>query len=124
MDDRQQFVTSPGDEHIGRYQPGLAVIVGGGQSGSAAARALSELGVPALVLEVPGRLVRSWPQYDDSLRLFSPVAYTSMPGMQFPGMSDRYPGRDEVADYLERYAAGLTAEDEARIGGLIKKAVS
>jgi putative flavoprotein involved in K+ transport len=30
--------------------------------------------------------------------------------MPFPGEPDRYPGRDEVADYLERYAAGLDVE--------------
>jgi putative flavoprotein involved in K+ transport len=52
----------------------------------------------------------SWPRYYDSLRVFSPAAYSSMPGMPFPGEPDRYPGRDEVADYLERYAAQLDVE--------------
>jgi len=33
-----------------------------------------------------------------------------MPGMPFPGAPDRYPGRDEVAGYLERYAARLDVE--------------
>src|SRR5260221_8207100 len=33
-----------------------------------------------------------------------------MPGMPFPGAPDRYPGRDEVADYLQRYAARLDVE--------------
>ena len=33
-----------------------------------------------------------------------------MPGMPFPGPPDHYPGRDDVADYLERYAAGLDVE--------------
>ena len=36
-----------------------------------------------------------------------------MPGMPFPGAPDRYPGRDEVAGYLERYAARLDAEIQA-----------
>ena len=30
--------------------------------------------------------------------------------MPFPGAPDRYPGRDEVAGYLERYASWLGAE--------------
>ena len=33
-----------------------------------------------------------------------------MPGTPFPGAPDRYPGRDEVASYLERYAARLDVE--------------
>ena len=33
-----------------------------------------------------------------------------MRGLPFPGAPDRYPGRDEVADYLEDYAARLDVE--------------
>ena len=86
------------------------VVVGAGQSGLAAARALRELGMPAVILEASERPAGSWPRYYDSLRLFSPAAYSSMPGMPFPGAPDRYPGRDEVADYLERYASWLGVE--------------
>ena len=86
------------------------IVVGGGQSGLAAARALRELRMPAVILEASGRPTGSWPRYYDSLRVFSPAAYSSMPGMPFPGAPDHYPGRDEVTDYLERYAAGLDVE--------------
>src|SRR6266487_1566764 len=86
------------------------IVVGGGQSGLAAARALRELRMPAVILEASDRPAGSWPRYYDSLRLFSPAAYSSMPGLPFPGAPDRYPGRDEVADYLERYAAWLGVE--------------
>jgi putative flavoprotein involved in K+ transport len=86
------------------------IVVGGGQSGLAAARALRELGTPAVILEACDRPTGSWPRYYDSLRVFSPAGYSSMPGMAFPGEPDHYPGRDEVADYLERYAAGLDVE--------------
>ena len=89
------------------------VVVGAGQSGLAAARALHELGIPAVILEASERPAGSWPRYYDSLRLFSPAAYSSMPGMPFPGAPDRYPGRDEVADYLERYASWLGVEIQA-----------
>ena len=88
------------------------IVVGAGQSGLAAARALRECGVPALVLEAGDRAVGSWPGYYDSLRAFSPVQFSSMPGLSFPGAPDHYPGRDEVVDYLQRYAAGLGVEIE------------
>ena len=63
-----------------------------------------------LVLEAGDRPAGSWPHYYDSLRAFSPAAYSSMPGRPFSGDPDRYPTRDEVADYLERYAAALDVE--------------
>ncbi len=86
------------------------VVVGAGQSGLAAARALDQLNLPMLVLEAGDKPVGAWPQYYDSLRLFSPADFSSMPGMPFPGDPDRYPARDEVADYLERYAETIPVE--------------
>ena len=86
------------------------IVVGGGQSGLAAARALRELRMPAVILEAGDRPTGSWPRYYDSLRVFSPAGYSSMPGMPFPGAPDQYPDRDEVADYLEHYAAQLDVE--------------
>jgi len=86
------------------------IVVGGGQSGLAAARALRELRMPTVILEASDRPTGSWPRYYDSLRVFSPAGYSSMPGMPFPGAPDHYPGRDEVSDYLERYAARLDVE--------------
>ena len=40
----------------------------------------------------------------DSLKLFTSARYDSLPGMEFPGDPDRYPTRDEVAEYLTDYA--------------------
>ena len=93
--------------------PGSAapvIVVGGGQSGLAAARALRALRMPTVVLEASDCPAGSWPRYYDSLRLFSPAGYSSMRGLPFPGAPDRYPGRDEVAGYLEDYAARLDVE--------------
>jgi glycine/D-amino acid oxidase-like deaminating enzyme len=93
-----------------RRTDGTVVVIGAGQSGLAAARALLERNVATVVLEAVDRAAGSWPYYYDSLQAFSPAGFNSMPGMPFPGDQDRYPARDEVADYLERYAAGLGAE--------------
>ncbi|GAA2129272.1 NAD(P)/FAD-dependent oxidoreductase [Streptomyces synnematoformans] len=85
-------------------------VVGGGQSGLAAAYALRRHGLAPVVLEASDRPAGSWPRYYDSLTLFSPARYSALPGLDFPGDPDRHPHRDEVAAYLERYAAGLDAE--------------
>jgi putative flavoprotein involved in K+ transport len=83
------------------------VVIGAGQSGLAAARALQARGISPVVLEAGDRAAGSWPRYYDSLQAFSPARFNSMPGMAFPGDPDRYPARDEIADYLDSYAAAL-----------------
>ncbi|MBG6105918.1 putative flavoprotein involved in K+ transport [Micromonospora vinacea] len=87
------------------------VIVGGGQSGLAAARAALSAGLRPVVLEAGAAPVGSWPDYYDSLTLFSPARYSSLPGVAFDGGDpDRYPARDEVVAYLRRYAGSIDAE--------------
>jgi putative flavoprotein involved in K+ transport len=94
--------------------PHPVVVVGAGQSGLAAAGALRRLGQPVVVLEAGDRPAGSWPRYYDSLRLFSPAAFSAMPGLPFAGDPDRYPARDDVADYLEQYAATLDVDIRTR----------
>ncbi|GAA3944498.1 flavin-containing monooxygenase [Actinoplanes auranticolor] len=48
--------------------------------------------------------------YYDSLTLFSPARFSSLPGLRFPGDPQRYPLRDEVIDYLATDTAHLQAE--------------
>ncbi|HXZ71780.1 MAG TPA: NAD(P)/FAD-dependent oxidoreductase, partial [Streptosporangiaceae bacterium] len=86
------------------------VVLGGGQSGLAAARTLQAHGISPVVLEAGPEPAGSWPLYYDSLTLFSPARYSSMPGLDFSGEPDHYPHRDEVAAYLRRYAASLGAD--------------
>jgi putative flavoprotein involved in K+ transport len=85
-------------------------VIGAGQSGLAAAHALRDHNVATIVLEAGDRAAGSWPCYYDSLKAFSPAGFNSMPGMPFPGDPDRYPTRDEVAEYLDSYAAALSVE--------------
>src|SRR5690348_3894049 len=89
---------------------GTVAVIGAGQSGLAAARALRDHDVPTVVLEAGDRAAGSWPCYYDSLKAFSPAGFNSMPGMPFPGDPDRYPARVEVAGYLDSYAAALGVE--------------
>ncbi|HLR84814.1 MAG TPA: NAD(P)/FAD-dependent oxidoreductase [Nocardioidaceae bacterium] len=83
------------------------VIVGGGQSGLAAAREVRANGLRPVVLEAGARAVGSWPDYYDSLTVFSPAQYSALDGVPFPGDPDHYPHRDEVVAYLERFASSL-----------------
>ena len=89
---------------------GPVAVIGAGQSGLAAARALRDHNVATVVLEAGDRAAGSWPCYYDSLKAFSPAGFNAMPGMPFPGDPARYPARDEVAEYLESYAAALGVE--------------
>ncbi|MEV4836954.1 NAD(P)/FAD-dependent oxidoreductase [Nonomuraea sp. NPDC049486] len=96
------------------------LIIGAGQSGLAAAHAALELGLRPVLLEASGRAAGSWPRYYDSLALFSPARYSSLPGLPFDGDPERYPRRDEVVVYLERYAAALVERGaELRTGARV-----
>ncbi|WP_232661443.1 flavin-containing monooxygenase [Pseudonocardia sp. TRM90224] len=87
-----------------------AIVIGAGQSGLAAAHALRAARLSPLVLEAGPEPTGSWPHYYDSLTLFSPARYSELPGMAFPGDPNRYPHRDEVIDYLRRYADRLDTD--------------
>ncbi|GAA2378954.1 ArsO family NAD(P)H-dependent flavin-containing monooxygenase [Nonomuraea africana] len=86
------------------------IVIGGGQSGLAAARALRDAGLTPVILEAGEHPTGSWANYYDSLTLFSPARYSTMPGQPFDGDGDHYPHRDEVVDYLRRYADSLDVE--------------
>ena len=57
-----------------------------------------------MVLDRNQRIGDGWRQQWDSLRLYSPAKYDGLPGMAFPAEAWSFPGKDDVADYLEAYA--------------------
>jgi putative flavoprotein involved in K+ transport len=81
------------------------VVVGGGQAGLAVGYELSRRGLRFVILDAAPAIGQAWRERYDSLTLFTPAQYSSLPGMSFPKPSDTYPTRDEVAAYLERYVA-------------------
>lgn len=81
-----------------------AIVIGGGQAGLAAGYHLQRNGLRFVILEAGSEATGSWTGYYESLKLFSPARYSSLPGMPFPDNPERYPSRDEVADYLRSYA--------------------
>ena len=100
------------------------VVIGGSQAGLAMAWHLARQHLRFVVLEAgpePGHIWRSrW----DSLTLFTPVQYAALPGMPFPGSPDTYPTKEQVADYLNVYAAefDLPVRLNARVTALIRTA--
>lgn len=81
------------------------IVIGGGQAGLASGYHLQRKGLRFLILDASDEAGGSWPHYYDSLKLFSPARFSSMPGMSFPGEPNGYPKRDEVIRYLQDYRA-------------------
>lgn len=81
-----------------------AIVIGAGQAGLAAGYRLMKAGMRFIVIEAAAEPGGSWSSYYDSLTLFSPTRYSSLPGFPFPGNPDDYPRRDEVTAYLKEYA--------------------
>lgn len=86
------------------------LVIGAGQAGLAAAHHLGRAGTASVILNASASPAGSWPRYYDSLTLFSPARFSQLPGLGFSGDPDRYPHRDEVVDYLTRYASRLDAD--------------
>jgi putative flavoprotein involved in K+ transport len=80
------------------------VVIGGGQAGLAMAWHLAQRGMRFVVLEAGPQLGHVWRDRWDSLTLFTPAQYSSLPGQPFPAPADTYPTRDAVADYMNTYA--------------------
>ena len=65
------------------------IVIGAGQAGLACGWHLQRLGLGFLILDGQTRPGGNWRNYYDSLKLFSPAAYSSLPGLPFPsGLDD------------------------------------
>jgi putative flavoprotein involved in K+ transport len=85
-----------------RYE---TVIIGGGQAGLATGYHLARLGRSFVILEADRRVGDVWRRRWDSLHLFTPARHDGLPGWKFPAKGWSFPSRDDMADYLEAYAA-------------------
>jgi putative flavoprotein involved in K+ transport len=81
------------------------VVIGAGQAGLSVGYHLSRLGLRFVILDAERRVGDVWRKRWDSLRLFTPARYDGLDGMPFPAPPDAFPTKDEMADYLEAYAA-------------------
>lgn len=79
------------------------IVIGGGQAGLSVGYYLRRTGLNYAILDGQSEPGGAWLHGWDSLRLFSPAQWSSIPGWLFPGKHDRYPTRDEVVSYLTEY---------------------
>src|SRR6185312_4604378 len=105
-------------------QPALDVIViGGGQAGLSVGYHLARTGAHFVILDANQRIGDSWRKRWDSLRLFTPAKVDGLVGMPFPAPRNYFPTKDEMADYLESYAARfeLPVRSGVRVDRLFKR---
>ncbi|MCM2412472.1 NAD(P)/FAD-dependent oxidoreductase [Streptomyces sp. RKAG290] len=79
-------------------------VIGGGPGGLAAAAALREQGVRAVVLEKSADVGASWRRHYDRLHLHTTRRWSALPGLAMPRKFGRWVSRDNVVRYLEKYA--------------------
>lgn len=80
------------------------LIVGGGQAGLSLATILAQKQIKTLILEREHRIGDTWRKRPKNMKLFTSRQMSQLPGLTLPGPANGYPGKDEIADYLERYA--------------------
>src|SRR5215217_1554917 len=100
------------------------VIIGGGQAGLSVGYHLKKQGRPFVILDANEWIGDAWRKRWDSLRLFTPARYSGLTGWRFPAPAVSFPTKDEMADYLESYAArfdlpvrtGVKVDGFSRVG--------
>jgi putative flavoprotein involved in K+ transport len=99
------------------------IVIGGGQAGLSVGYHLARAGVRFTILDANERIGDSWRKRWDSLRLFTPAKFDRLAGMPFPAPRNYFPTKDEMADYLETYAArfGLPVRNGVRVDRLFKR---
>ena len=94
-------IAQPVTKRVERFE---TVIVGAGQAGLAAGYHLAAKDADFTIFTDESRIGDNWRKRWDSLRLFTPAKYSGLPGMPFPATPSHLADKDEVADYLEKYA--------------------
>jgi putative flavoprotein involved in K+ transport len=81
------------------------MVIGGGQAGLAMGYHLTQRGLSFQIVDAGAEIGATWRSRWDSLLLFTSGRYDNLPGLPFPAGPDTYPGKDDVAHYLQAYAA-------------------
>jgi putative flavoprotein involved in K+ transport len=99
------------------------LVIGGGQAGLSVGYHLARRDLPFLILDAADRIGDPWRKRWSSLRLFTPARFNGLDGMPFPAEPSYFPTKDEMADYLEAYAArfDLPVRSGARVRRLTRE---
>lgn len=79
------------------------LIIGASAAGLASAAELKKRGLAFEVLEATEVVGMAWRRAYDRLHLHTPKSASSLPGLPMPPKWPRYPSRDQVVEYLDRY---------------------
>ncbi|MGA9293983.1 MAG: NAD(P)/FAD-dependent oxidoreductase, partial [Ignavibacteriaceae bacterium] len=99
------------------------IVIGAGQAGLSTGYYLRKKNIPFVILDANKRIGDSWRKRWDSLHLFTPAKFDSLPGFPFPASPNYFPAKDEMADYLENYAAhfNLPVRTGIKVDGLSRE---
>lgn len=81
------------------------LVIGAGPAGLAVGACLRRQGVPFDHVEREPTVAATWQRHYDRLHLHTIQRYSALPGQPWPAGTPRYPSRQQVVDYLARYAA-------------------
>ena len=98
--DRPSGMTRSGRDN----KPLDVLVIGGGQAGLVMGFHLAQRGQRFEIVDAGADVGQTWRLRWDSLKLFTAAQYDNLPGMEFPAPRDSYPGKDDVADFLQAYA--------------------
>ena len=90
---------------LGLTRQPYCLIVGAGHCGLAVGARLKQLNVPTLLIDRLERPSDTWRNRYDTLTINSPSATDHMPYMPFPANWPEFPSKDQLANWLDAYAA-------------------
>ncbi len=79
------------------------LVIGGGQAGLAMGYYLAGRGLSFVIADANPEVGHVWRSRWESLKLFTAARFNNLPGMSFPAEREAYPGKDDVADFLQAY---------------------
>lgn len=91
------------------------VVIGAGAAGLATSHALGASGIPHLILERGATVGHTWTHLYDSLVLHTARRLSTLPGLDYPAGTPRFPTRRDVVSYLAAYAARFRAPVETGV---------
>jgi putative flavoprotein involved in K+ transport len=91
-------------DKINEKEKWQTIIIGAGQAGLAAAYYLQRESVDFVIIDAVEKVGDSWRTRWDSLHLFTPAQYDGLPGLPYPAARGTFPTKDEMAEYLKKYA--------------------
>lgn len=86
------------------------LVIGASAAGLATAAQLRGAGAEFELLEADDSVAGAWRRHYDRLHLHTPRSASALPGLPMPRGWGRYPARDQVVEYLERYQQHFSLE--------------